>query len=64
MRFRNECQAFDGDIMIEEGRKEGQLTMTRIGRGVMAVLRADFKTKSFVITEEDASGETKEIYRQ
>ena len=64
MRFRNECPAFDGDIMTEEGPKEGQLTMTRIGKSGTAVLKADFKTKSFVITENDASGEKKEIYRQ
>lgn len=64
MRFRNECPAFDGDFMTEEGPEEGQMSITRNGKGVRAVLKADFKARSFVITEEDASGVKKEIYRQ
>ena len=64
MRFRNECPAFDGDFMTEEGPEEGQMSITRNGKGVRAVLKADFKARNFVITEEDASGVKKEIYRQ
>ncbi len=69
MRFRNECPAFGaaapgGDFRAEEGPAEGQLTIIRCSRGVKAVLKADFRTKGFVITQENADGEKQEVFRQ
>ncbi|SDZ75773.1 sucrose phosphorylase [Lachnospiraceae bacterium NK3A20] len=64
MRYRNESPAFDGEFAAEEGPEEGELTITRMDENVKAVLKANFKTKNFVITEEKGAGDKKVIFRQ
>lgn len=48
MRFRNTCEAFDGDLMVTES-ADGMLKMVRIGTKERAELLCDFKTYEFSI---------------
>lgn len=48
MRFRNTCEAFDGNLMVTES-ADGMLKMVRIGTKERAELLCDFKTYEFSI---------------
>jgi sucrose phosphorylase len=48
MRFRNTCEAFDGDLTVTES-ADGMLKMVRTGTKERAELLCDFKTYEFSI---------------
>ncbi|MBR0086965.1 MAG: sucrose phosphorylase [Lachnospiraceae bacterium] len=51
MRFRNTCEAFNGRFTAEQGGNEHTLVLAWEKDDVRAVLRADFLTKTFTVTE-------------
>ncbi len=63
LRFRNTCAAFDGEVRAARGKEEGTLAITWTNGGHAAVLEADFRDKSFCITERTGAG-TAVCFRQ
>lgn len=60
LKFRNNCQAFDGDIQVEQV-NDHQLTITWSHEASEAKLEANLKTKEFMISERAAAGEWAEV---
>ncbi|WP_141505643.1 sucrose phosphorylase [Paenibacillus luteus] len=50
MRFRNSCQAFDGEIQIDQNTENGNLGITWRQGEYWTTLRADFRTRAFEIS--------------
>ena len=53
MRFRNTCEAFNGDFSAECPFGEGTLKMCWKKDDLLAELTADFKTKQFTVSVKD-----------
>lgn len=51
MRFRNTCPAFDGEVTVGPAGGGGRLAITWTNGDCAATLAADFRDKSFVITQ-------------
>ena len=54
MRFRNQCEAFNGSFSCSGG-DDGKIEMRWDNEGISAVLRADFRTKQYQILTSDPS---------
>jgi len=63
MRFRNSCDAFDGDVTIAPLTDPSKISVTWAKGDHSTTLDADFATKAFRITEKQGSEETL-IYQQ
>lgn len=58
LRYRNTCEAFNGDVTIEDGKSPSELVITWTNGSVSSTLTADMSSKAYVITETRDSGET------
>jgi len=58
MRFRNECDAFNGDITLSPLGEHGKIAVTWAKGDHSTTLDADFVTKAFTVTERKGDTET------
>ncbi|MEX1377251.1 MAG: sucrose phosphorylase [Eubacteriales bacterium] len=63
MRFRNEYPAFNGDIIIGKDKKDGKLEITWKKDEYFTTLKADFKTKKYIITYYDKEADKEIEYK-
>lgn len=64
LRFRNSCPAFDGAIEIGQDSSDGALQITWTNGDCAATLDANFKDKSFRITERQGDTVTERFHQE
>lgn len=57
LEFRNECCAFDGNMTVEEGGSQEELSIVWVNGGSCAKLEADLKSYDFTITYRNEESE-------